>query len=142
MKPDVQAARIAVDAHPNDTTHRQDLARTLMETAWFDPAATWKAKYEEAAAILESLLTIEPDNVVALVNLGVALSDQGFHARALEYYRRAGSLDWVDGNLEFNIGVALVNLKDDDSGSRYFQKATIQPDHPDTIRAYFDPQAH
>ncbi len=142
MKPDVQAARIAVDAHPNDITHRLDLARTLMETAWFDPGTTWKANYEEAAAILESLLTIEPDNVVALVNLGVALSDQGFHARALEYYRRAESLDWVDGNLEFNIGVALVNLEDDDSGSRHFQKATIQSDHPDTIRAYFDPHAH
>lgn len=142
MKPDLQAARIAVKSHPNDTKHRLDLARTLMETAWLDPGTTWKAKYEEAAAILESLLAIEPNNVVALVNLGVALSDQGFHARALESYRRAESLDWVDGNLQFNIGVALVNLEEDDSGSWYFQKATIQSDHPDTIRAYFDPQAH
>ncbi|CAN0414856.1 unnamed protein product, partial [Hapterophycus canaliculatus] len=52
------------------------------------------------------------------------------------------SLDCIDGNLQYNIGVALVNLDGGDSAGRYFQKSTIQSDHPGTIRAYFDPQAH
>ncbi|MCA8987156.1 MAG: hypothetical protein KDA78_05925 [Planctomycetaceae bacterium] len=141
MKPDVQAARIAVDAHPKDNTHRLNLARTLIDAAWFEPGITWKANYEEATAIFESVLADEPENAVALVNLGVALSDQGSHRRSLECYRRAESLHWIDGNLQHNIGVALVNLRDESAG-RYFQKSAIQTDHPDTIRAYFDPQAH
>jgi len=141
MKPDVQAARNAVASHPKDNAYRLSLARTLMDAAWFDPGSTWKDNYEEATAILESVLADEPENAVALVNLGVALSDQGSHRRSLECYRRAESLDWIDGNLQHNMGVALVNLGDD-SAVRYFQKSAIQTDHPDTIRAYFDPQAH
>jgi tetratricopeptide (TPR) repeat protein len=142
MKPDVQAARIAVESYPKDNARRLNLARTLMDAAWFDPGTTWKANYEEAAAILESLLAHEPENVIALVNLGVALSDQGSHRQALECYRRAESLGWIDGNLQHNIGVAFVNLDGGGAAGRYFQKSTIQSDHRDTIRAYFDPQAH
>ena len=113
MKPDVQSARNAVDTNPEDNTLRLNLARTLMDAAWHAPGTTWKANYEEAAMLLEGLLIEEPDNPVALVNLGVALSDQGNHRRALEYYRHAEELDWVDGNMQHNIGVALVNLCDE-----------------------------
>jgi tetratricopeptide (TPR) repeat protein len=131
-----------VTAYPNNTNNQLNLARHLIESAWSAPGTTWKANYEEAAALLESLLAVEPNHLVALVNLGVALSDQGFHARAMEYYRRAESLDLVDGNLQFNLGVALLNLRDQAGSIRCFQKATSQPDRPDTIRAYFDPLAH
>jgi tetratricopeptide (TPR) repeat protein len=141
MKPDVQAARIALEGHPRDSRCRLNLACMLMVAAWDDSEAKWKASYEEAVAILESLLADEPDNADVLVNLGVALSDQGFHKRALKFYRQAESLDWIDGNLQYNIGVALVNLCDESAG-QYFQRSTIQPNHPDTLRAYFDPQAH
>jgi tetratricopeptide (TPR) repeat protein len=142
MKPDAQAARIAVNAKPNDCMLRVNLARVLMEAAWYEAETDWKANYSEATKILESVLAVEPHNAVALVNLGVAFSDQGLHARALECYRRAEALDWLDGNLQFNIGVALVNLEEEVIGNACFQKATIQPQQPNTSRAYFDPQAH
>ena len=113
----------------------------MIDAAWYNAGATWKSNYEEAAAILESLLENDCDNAAALVNLGVALSDQGLYKRALEFYRRAESLDWTDGNLQHNIGVVLVNLRDESAG-RYFQRSAIQANHPATLRAYFDPQAH
>jgi len=142
MNSDVQAARRAVESYPNDRSKQIDLARALIDAAWLDAGTTWKAHYEEAAAILQSIVEQEPGNAIALVNLGVALSDQGAHTQALECYRRAEKLNWLDGNLQYNIGVALANLQDDAKAVRCFEKSQGQTDHLETIRAYFDPQAH
>lgn len=142
MKPDVQAHRDAVAADPDDLALRLVLAKALMDAVWYSKdEGVWKTNYSEAKSILESVLSEDPDNAIALVNLGVVHSDQGSHKRALEYYRRAEALDWTDGNLLHNIGVALVNLGDVD-GRGYLSESAKLREHPDTITAYFDPQAH
>lgn len=143
MKPDVQAHRDAVAADPDDAALRLALAKALMDAVWYSKdESVWETNYREAKSILESVLSEEPDNAIALVNLGVVYSDQGSHKQALEHYRRVEQLDWTDGNLLYNIGVAMVNLGDEENGRRYLQASAKLDEHPDTVMAYFDPQAH
>ncbi len=143
MKPDVQAHRDAVAAAPDDLSLRLVLAKALMDAVWYSKDdGVWETNYNEAKSILESVLSEDPDNAIALVNLGVVHSDRGSHKRALDYYRRAEALDWTDGNLLHNMGVALVNLGDGGSGREYLRESAKLQEHPDTVTAYFDPQAH
>lgn len=141
MTTDVDAIRQWLKDDPENVSLKFSLARALIDAAWVD-ASDWTNQYTEATAIYESLLGLDPNDRIALVNFGAVLSDQGFHERSMDYYRRAESLDWVDANLDFNIGVALINLNDEELGIQYFTSSTSKTKHPDTIQAYFDPQAH
>lgn len=143
MKSDIAQIRLALNGDPSNHSLRMALAKLLIDDAWSEYAEDkWIENYKEARIIYQSVLTACPKNAVALVNLGAVLSDQGYHTQAMQQYSLAQDLGWEDANLEFNIGVALISLRDHQRGIERLKASDTGTKHAETWQAYFDPQAH
>ena len=91
------AYRAAIKLAPETTAAQVGLGRTLAQS---DPAAA------EAAFLVA--LAHEPDNVIALNNLGVVRDLQGRHADAQEAYAHAISVAPLSTDVQINLGMSLA----------------------------------
>lgn len=143
MNSDIDKIRLQLHSNPNCQPLQMALAKLLMEDAWANYAHDkWIKSLAEAQLIYESVLTANPGNLIAIVNLGAVLSDQGLHLQAMEKYSLAQERGWQDANLDFNIGVALLNLREAGRGCEFLRASQSKIHHEGTLQAYFDPQAH
>ncbi len=99
---------------------------------------------KEIKLILNEILEMDPNNPIALNNLGVITSDQGKFEKALEILKRAENSGFKDRNLFENIGIAMMNISEitRKNAKYYFNKSQEFEENKWTILAYFDPQAH
>ena len=82
-----------------------------------------------------------PNDVLVLTCLGAVLCDQAKHKEAAEFLQRARQLGSVDRNTHFNLGVALLNTATHSEAMVAFNRAKLLTADPQSIEAYFDPQA-
>lgn len=142
MDAKIKRLRRAIGKDPSNHALTMKLAKLLVEDVWRDYSHDkFTAHYTEAREIYESVLVACPNNAVALVNLGAVLSDQGHHKQAVKQFLLAQRFGWQDANLEFNLGVALLNLQDERAHEHLIAAGT-KTKHAETLQAYFDPQAH
>jgi Flp pilus assembly protein TadD len=91
------AYRAAIAIDPTAASANVGLGRTLVKS---DPRS--------AEAAFLSALTKEPDNIVALNNLGVARDLQGRSAEAQEAYRKALTVAPGSADVQINLGMSLA----------------------------------
>jgi Flp pilus assembly protein TadD len=91
------AYRDALKLEPSSATAQIGLGRTLVQS---DPRA--------AEGGFLSALAIEPDNVLALNNLGVVRDLQGRHADAQESYSHALSVSPASADVQINLAMSLA----------------------------------
>ena len=88
--------------------------------------------YQEAIAIYNSVLELEPDNVYVLYAKGNCLYQLKEYNAAVEYYSQALNLDPTNYVLLNNMGNAYYALKDFDKAVEYYSQAlNLSP--PDAI---------
>ena len=80
--------------NPNDTACYLKLANIYMQNGELDLAVS----------VYESLLDIEPENYIALTNLGSIYFYKYDYIRAVNYYSRARNLDVEDFSVFYNLG--------------------------------------
>ena len=99
---------------------------------------------KEIQLILNEILEMDPNNPIALNNLGAITSDQGKFEKALEILKRAENSGFKDRNLFENIGIAMMNISEITrrNAKYYFDKSQEFEENKWTILAYFDPQGH
>lgn len=92
---------------------------------------------------LEDILTIEAQNISALVNLGAILCDSGEYETALAVLKIAVDLGSEDKNLYTNIAIVMVDMgMNPEEYHEYLEIAENMNENPLTFKAYFDPHSH
>ena len=92
---------------------------------------------------LEDILTLEPQNTSALINLGAVLSDSGENENALKILKIALDLGSEDKNLYTNIAIVMVDLgMNPEHYHEYMETAENFSEDPLTFKAFFDPNAY
>jgi Flp pilus assembly protein TadD len=91
------AYRAAIAIDPTAASAKVGLGRTLVKS---DP--------HSAEAAFLSALTNDPDNIVALNNLGVARDLQGHRVEAQEAYRKALTVAPGSADVQINLGMSLA----------------------------------
>jgi tetratricopeptide (TPR) repeat protein len=92
---------------------------------------------------LEDILTIEPQNTSALINLGAVLSDAGEHENALSVLKIALDLGSEDKNLYTNIAIVMVGLgMHPEEYHEYLEIAENMSENPLTFKADFEPLSY
>ena len=76
-------------------------------------------RLDEAISILRKALELNPDNVLALNNLGIALKEQNRFVEVIGYYRK--SLEILPKRDIYN-NLALALKADEDHGSRWTKR--------------------
>lgn len=114
----------------------------LYKEAWAK-SNKWEQNHSKIEKHLTGLLSENPNDTRALINLGAILSDNGKHKDALTELLKAEKLQSEDANLYKNIGIAKMNIESERQNAKeYFAIANkLEPDKL-TIEAYFDPQGH
>jgi tetratricopeptide (TPR) repeat protein len=92
-------------------------------------------RYESAAARLEALRPVDPENPTILYNLGVALTFMKREDEALKLFQRCVDLDPQYAQAWYNLGQIFMIVKGDFSGALHcFEMAATA--RPDYIGAY------
>jgi Tfp pilus assembly protein PilF len=92
---------------------------------------------------LEDILTIEAQNISALVNLGAILCDSGEYETALAVLKIALDLGSEDKNLYTNIAIVMVDMgMNPEEYHEYLETAENMSENPLTFKAYFYPHSH
>ena len=91
---------------------------------------------DEAAKRYEAILAVEPDNVLALYNLGQITQQRGVLPTAIEYYDRALAADPTFSTAAFNRAIALRDLGRTDEAIAAFQ--ALLDANPDSVGALFN----
>ena len=92
---------------------------------------------------LEDILSIEPQNTSALINLGAVLSDAGEHENALSVLKIALDLGSEDKNLYTNIAIVMVGLgMRPEEYHEYLEIAENMIENPLTFKADFEPLSY
>ncbi len=92
---------------------------------------------------LDDILSAEPENTAALINIGAVYSDMGENEKALDYLQHALQLGSVDKNLFINLAIVMVYMEmHPEEYHEYLETAEHYPEDPLTFKAYFDPQSH
>ena len=92
----------------------------------------------EIVSILEELLERDPQNAVALTNLGAMYSNYARYEEALALLKKAEQLEFADHNLFFNIGVVYICLKQEEEAKKYFKLSSTAATNDLTFEAYID----
>jgi len=92
----------------------------------------------EIIAILEDVLKHNPENVIALTNLGAMYSNFAKYKEALELLKKAKNLNFIDYNLYHNLGVVSVGLKREKTARKYFKASSTMESNELTFPAYID----
>ena len=86
--------------------------------------------YHSRQAMWSDVLAKYPDNARAQVNLGLALTDEGDAAGALERYRVAARIDPANFVAHYNLGNAAFRRGDFEGAIPHYQQAVrIKPDY-------------
>jgi tetratricopeptide (TPR) repeat protein len=86
----------------------------------------------EALQYFDQALAIDPDNVNALVNKGLALDDLDRSEEAIQYFDRALAIDAEDTDALVDKGLALDNLGRTEEAIQYYDRAlAIDPSEVD-----------
>lgn len=92
---------------------------------------------------LDEILLIEPENTVALIDIGAIYSDMGENETAIEYLKTALRLGSEDKNLYINLAIVMVGLgMHAEEYHEYLEIVEDKKEDPLTFKAYFDPQSH
>jgi tetratricopeptide (TPR) repeat protein len=113
----------AVDAYKAYLAQYPDDTRALFRLAWTQMAALGQSA--EAVEGFSRLLTIEPNNASAQVNLATALSAKGDMAAAVPAYQRAFQLEpilAVGVFINHEYGFTLAHLNRLDEAARHFER--------------------
>jgi Flp pilus assembly protein TadD len=94
-----------------------------------------QGKFAEAIGEYQLALEENPDNVSALVNLGVAYYNAGQLEDAVGQYQKALQIAPNDADIHSNLGAAYVQQGNLDAGLEEYQKA-VELD-PNLAQAYF-----
>lgn len=123
-------------------TQRLENVKKLQAKRW-DNEDYWDEINDLLLKELEDILTIEPQNTSALINLGAVLSDAGENENALKVLKIAVDLGSEDKNLYTNIAIVMVDLgMHAEEYHEYLEIAENMDENPLTFKAYFDPQSH
>lgn len=91
---------------------------------------------------LNDILSAEPQNTAALINIGAIYSDMGENEKALEYLQAALGLGSTDKNLFVNMAIVMVYMEmHPEEYHEYLETAEHYQEDLLTFKAYFDPQA-
>lgn len=92
---------------------------------------------------LEDILTIDAQNISALVNLGAILCDSGEYETALAILKIALDLGSEDKNLYTNLAIVMVDMgMNPEEYHEYLEISENMSENPLTFKAYFDPHAY
>jgi tetratricopeptide (TPR) repeat protein len=87
-------------------------------------AAVEKGDWEAAREAHETLLDQTPDNCLALYHLGYIWGRLGSRDEEIAHYHKAEACGYVhDGQLYFNLGMALADINDIDGAIAAFEQA-------------------
>jgi len=103
----------------------------------------WNEINELLVKELKEILSIEPENTSALINLGAVLSDSGENENALAVLKIAFSLGSEDKNLYINLAIVMIDLgMHAEEYHEYLEISENFSEDPLTFKAYFDPQSY
>ena len=89
-----------------------------------------RGRYDEAVAQFAELLKVSPDNVGALVQLGIAQALQGKTKEAVEALAEALRIDPADASAHNSLGNILAQQGRHEEAVRQFEEAVrLKPDH-------------
>ena len=112
-------------------------ANELHDAAWKD-SKNMERLTLESAAILEDVLEQNPNNAVALTNLGAIYADLARYKEAFDLLKKAKKLNFYDQNLYRNLGIVSVALERDREAKKYFEIASTMEANKLTFEAYID----
>jgi Flp pilus assembly protein TadD len=117
---DTKNIRVSWHSDPNEPTPMQVIEDKLE-----------KGEHEEAIRLLELLRRYQPNDVVILHNLGMALSDTGHFTEAEGHLRHAVEVDPDNVNAQVALGVALTRQERNQEAIAVLKKAVAQePTNP------------
>ena len=111
----------------------------LEGSSWKDFAKK-DAMWQGLVADLERILAHDPENVLALTNLGALYSNLMQYEAALQVLLKAVQLNCKDSNLYFTLGVVSIGLEQEKEAKKYFKKALSLEPNPFTLEAYIHSQ--
>ncbi len=90
----------------------------------------YSGDYEKMLVLTETILTFDPNNVIALSNKGLALGSLGQHEEAIKFFDKALAIDPNYVLALNNKGVALDSLGQYEEAIEFFDKAlAIDPNY-------------
>ena len=120
-----------------DEIEKLKTAKALEAESWQD-SKNMSRLWIEVITILEDVLKHNPENVVALTNLGAMYSNFAKYNDALNLLKKAVALNFEDKNLYFNLGVVSIGLKREKEASDYFIASSKMESNELTFSAYID----
>jgi len=124
-----------------DETSKFTEVKSLEAKRWRNPDDI-DSLNNKIISILSNILLENPQNAIALINLGAIYSDLGRYKEALEKLKVAEKLNFEDHNLYRNIAIVFVYLREEDKAKKYFALSSRFIPNKYTFEAYFDPHAH
>ncbi len=80
---------------------------------------------------LEKMLSVKPNDLGALVQLGNDYFDTGNHQKAVEYYQKALQIDPRNADVMTDMGISYRKLGRSEESVNAFKKALeVEPNHP------------
>ncbi|WP_426474952.1 hypothetical protein [Chryseobacterium balustinum] len=126
----------------NNIDQRLENVKKLQAKRW-ENEDYWDDINDLLTKELEDILTIEAQNISALVNLGAILCDSGEYETALAVLKIAVDLGSEDKNLYTNIAIVMVDMgMNPEEYHEYLEIAENMNENPLTFKAYFDPHSH
>jgi Tfp pilus assembly protein PilF len=108
-----QAYRKAVSLDPTNADSRRILGRAL----------TWNHRNAEAIVEWEELLKISPTDTMALDNVTALMLQTGRYGEALVYLRKAEKEHGDIPGIQFQLGEAYANTREEEKAMDHFRKA-------------------
>ena len=126
----------------NTITQRLENVKKLQAKRW-ENEDYWDDINDLLIKELEDILTIEAQNMSALINLGAILCDSGEYETALAVLKIALDLGSEDKNLYTNIAIVMVDMgMNAEEYHEYLDIAENMSENPLTFKASFDPHSH
>ena len=86
--------------------------------------------FDKAKQLLHKAIEIQPENVSAFNNLGIAYKELGDHKGAINYYNKVLEINPNHTNAYYNLGLVFYKLKEMEKAKSYFQKTIdLQPNY-------------
>ncbi|MDR2861165.1 MAG: tetratricopeptide repeat protein [Syntrophobacterales bacterium] len=120
-----------------DEIEKLKKARDLETESWKDSKNMERIGHE-IIAILKDVLKQNPENVIALTNLGAMYSNFAKYDEAFDFLKQAKNLNFIDYNLYHNLGVVSIGLKREREAKKYFKASSTMETNELTFSAYID----
>ncbi|WEK68105.1 MAG: tetratricopeptide repeat protein [Candidatus Chryseobacterium colombiense] len=127
----------------NTIPKRLENIKKLQAKRWDNEEEHWDEINELLINELDEILLIEPENTVALIDLGTIYSDLGENEKAIYHLKQALNLGSEDKNLYINLAIVMVDMgMHAEEYHEYLEIAEDKEEDPLTFKAYFDPQSY